>query len=179
MAEIANSNLGACRVCGVNIEQGEWAEVSKTLGVKHAGCISWRTENTIDAEGDTPTSGFLFNQPEQAAIDHAKEVLGVKTVSFDGASVLQIDAPRLSLQIAKVFELMSDGQYRTLRQIANAAECLETSASARLRDLRKVRFGSHTVEARQVEGVRPLTYEYRLILNESKKDDGQQQQNAA
>lgn len=40
-------------------------------------------------------------------------------------------------QLRRVYELMSDGGKRTLREIARDTGCLETSASARLRDLRK------------------------------------------
>jgi hypothetical protein len=118
------------------------------------------------------SSGYLFGDAEQATLEHAKEVLGVHHISFDGATSLGIDAPRLAGQLARVFELMSDGKFRTLAQIADAAGCLETSASARLRDLRKARFGSHAVVSRQVADS-PLLYEYRLIINERKEMDGQ------
>jgi hypothetical protein len=118
-----------------------------------------------------PQSGFLFGDAENASIETAQEVLDVKRIQFDGATVLQIDTPRLAGQLARVFALMLDGKFRTLSQIAGVAGCLETSASARLRDLRKARFGSHTVVSRQVPGS-PLLYEYRLIINERKEIDG-------
>lgn len=70
---------------------------------------------------------------------------------------------RLNGQIKRIFDLMRDGQWRTLRQIASATKCLETSASTRLRDLRKPRFGGHKVELRHVPGY-PGLFEYRLIL---------------
>jgi len=71
------------------------------------------------------------------------------------------DAPRLSRQLDRVRDMMSDGQWRTLAQIATATGCSEASASARLRDLRKARFGGHTVERRRVPGGRGL-HLYRL-----------------
>ena len=40
-------------------------------------------------------------------------------------------------QLNAVFEYMRGGEWRTLRMIADACGCSETSASARLRDIRK------------------------------------------
>jgi hypothetical protein len=71
---------------------------------------------------------------------------------------------------------MKDGKYRTLRQIADATGCLETSASARLRDLRKPKFGAYSVDARRTECV-GLVYEYRLLVNEEKETN--ERRNAA
>lgn len=47
------------------------------------------------------------------------------------------DVPRLWTQLERVEHLMKDGSWRSLRQIAGATGCLETAASARLRDLRR------------------------------------------
>jgi hypothetical protein len=80
---------------------------------------------------------------------------------FDGAT---FDAPRDEKRLAKqqkaVRELMIDGQWRTLGQIAAAVGSPEASVSARLRDLRKLTHGSHQVERRYVK--RGL-YEYRVL----------------
>lgn len=66
---------------------------------------------------------------------------------FDGITFdAKRDGPRLAGHLQKVRELMSDGRWRTLEQIASFVGCSEASASARCRDLRKARFGSHTVE---------------------------------
>ncbi len=71
---------------------------------------------------------------------------------FDGVTFASVqDGIRLTGQIKRIFELMRDGNWRTLRQIARATYCLETSASTRLRDFRKPRFGGHTVERRRRE----------------------------
>ncbi len=83
---------------------------------------------------------------------------------FDGVTFASVqDGIRLTGQIKRIFELMRDGNWRTLRQIARATYCLETSASTRLRDFRKPRFGGHTVERRRVPGY-PGLHEYRLVL---------------
>jgi hypothetical protein len=70
-----------------------------------------------------------------------------------------LDQPRLSSQLWKVWALMSDGQWRTLRMIAIVVEGSEAGVSARLRDLRKRRFGHYLVERRRVAGG---LWEYRL-----------------
>lgn len=176
--EIANSDLGNCPSCGIPMEKGEW--VSSDSGVtRHTGCLSWRGSG-VDVKETTASiqSGFLFAINDQTIIDHAKETLNVKAINFDGASCLQVDAPRLALQLTRVFELMKDAKYRTLREIANATGCLETSASARLRDLRKPKFGGHSVDARRAEGA-GLIYEYRLTLNEERETETHERRSAA
>ncbi len=70
------------------------------------------------------------------------------------------DHVRLSGQMLKVRNLMSDGEWRTLRHIANEVGAPEASVSARLRDLRKPRFGGYTVE--RVRAPRGLHF-YRLV----------------
>lgn len=50
------------------------------------------------------------------------------------------DLSRLSAQMRRVYDVMRDGRRRTLRQLANDADCPEASASARFRDLRKLGF---------------------------------------
>lgn len=77
----------------------------------------------------------------------------------DGATVTAADTPRLNEQARRVYDLMADRQWRTLAQIAEATGDPEASVSARLRDLRKVRFGGHTVERRKASAG---LHEYRL-----------------
>jgi hypothetical protein len=50
------------------------------------------------------------------------------------------DGERLRGALARVYDLMRDGQWRTIADIAALCECSEAGASARLRDLRKDRF---------------------------------------
>ena len=69
---------------------------------------------------------------------------------FDGETYESaLDKLRLGKQLLSVRLLMYDGVWRTLREIANELGIPEASASARLRDLRKERFGSHRVERRR------------------------------
>ena len=74
------------------------------------------------------------------------------------------DHSRLAFQLSVVFEALKDGAWRSPAEICDAAQCDWASASARVRDLRKSKFGGHTVERRYVkDGL----FEYRLIVNRS------------
>lgn len=70
------------------------------------------------------------------------------------------DKERLNLQQQTVFRAMKDGCWRTLARIHAMTGAPEASISARLRDLRKSKFGGHTVERRFI-GHR--LYEYRVV----------------
>lgn len=80
---------------------------------------------------------------------------------FDGVTYdPALDHNRLTKQLGRVWQAMSDGKWRTLHQLAKAADAPEASVSARLRDLRKPKFGGHDVEHRRTDG--GLWY-YRMI----------------
>lgn len=79
---------------------------------------------------------------------------------FDGATFDPVrDQERLAKQMIAVRQAMSDHEWHTLFQLSLATGAPEASISARLRDLRKARYGSHTIERRYV--ARGL-WEYRL-----------------
>lgn len=83
---------------------------------------------------------------------------------FDGATyVASLDRGRLSNQLARVVSFMADGEWRTLAGIADAVQAPEASVSARLRDLRKPKFGGWKVERQRADhGL----HQYRLLLPE-------------
>ena len=83
--------------------------------------------------------------------------------AFDGATYSdQRDGSRLRAQHQRVFDCMKDGVWRSLHTIAALTGDPEASISARLRDLRKDKFGGHFVDRRYVvDGL----WEYRLTLN--------------
>lgn len=81
---------------------------------------------------------------------------------FDGATFKPSrDEVRLTGQLLAVYELMRDGRWRTLPRIRASMDrpYSEAGISARLRDLRKDKFGGHNVERRNVEGG---LWEYRI-----------------
>lgn len=69
---------------------------------------------------------------------------------FDGETIEPEDVPRLAHQLELVRWLMGDGCWRTLSQIGTEIGAPEASVSARLRDLRKTRFGGHKVERKRL-----------------------------
>lgn len=92
-------------------------------------------------------------------------------LQFDGADyVKERDYKRLARNHFKLKELMKDGVYRTLSEISRFTDVPEASASAGLRDFRKEKFGSHTLNKRyEGNGL----YSYQLILK--KEYNGQSQ----
>lgn len=83
------------------------------------------------------------------------------TVSpFKGPGITADDERRLSTFLQRVVDLMSDGNWRTLRTISDTVGCPEAGASARLRDLRRPEHGGHEVQRRRVAGG---LYEYRVL----------------
>ena len=84
-----------------------------------------------------------------------------KERAFDGATYdPRRDYERLSGQLKAVFDVMKDGRWRTLKELAAAVEGSEAALSARLRDLRKDKYGAHTIEREHIE--RGL-YRYRMV----------------
>lgn len=82
----------------------------------------------------------------------------------DGATYQhQRDGERLHAQHERVRDLMLDSKWRTLSDIAEATGSPEASVSARLRDLRKPKFGAYLVERRYV---RRGLFEYRLAFGQ-------------
>jgi hypothetical protein len=72
---------------------------------------------------------------------------------FDGATFAPArDEARLGRQLDRVLALMQDGAWRTLRQIADATGGSEAAVSARLRDLRKGKFGAYRVPRKNMGG---------------------------
>lgn len=82
---------------------------------------------------------------------------------FDGETfVAERDGHRLRCQLVDVRTLMADGKWRTLAEICSECGYPDTSIpgiSARLRDLRKLKFGAHSVERRYLH---TGMWEYRM-----------------
>ena len=89
--------------------------------------------------------------------------LFITAPKFDGETfVAERDGDRLRCQLVDVRTLMADGEWRTLSEIARECGYPDSSIpgiSARLRDLRKLKFGAHTVERRYLHNG---LWEYRM-----------------
>lgn len=81
---------------------------------------------------------------------------------FDGETyVAERDGERLGAQLVAVRDALLDHRWHTLADLALAARASEASVSARIRDLRKRRFGAYVVEREYV--ARGL-WRYRIPL---------------
>jgi len=90
-------------------------------------------------------------------------------VRFDGRTYdPHHDRVRLTRLLARVYAFMRDGEWRTLPEIAEACGGTEASVSARLRDLRKIRFGSYVVERRRAGTPDRGLFVYRLDVKEDR-----------
>jgi len=86
---------------------------------------------------------------------------------FDGKTFdPALDLERLSNQVGRTFSAMLDRGWLTLGEIAAMTRDPEASISARLRDLRKPRFGGYVIERRRrTVGL----WEYRMLVPVEKK----------
>jgi hypothetical protein len=76
-----------------------------------------------------------------------------KARAFDGETYeAPADYARLKGQLWRVFQLMSDGRWRTLDEISFVVGGSEASVSARLRDLRKEKYGAREIQRERVTG---------------------------
>lgn len=90
---------------------------------------------------------------------------------FSGAGVKTMDDHyRLLDQKDAIKALMIDGEWRTLQDIAKATRYPTASISAQLRNLRKIGFGSHTVDKRRTTETGG-TWIYRLTLNPKEAEE--------
>lgn len=114
----------------------------------------------------SPPAGSLWAAPiaPQSATSHAarsgaatggsdrSDASGPIVERFDGATFdPTLDGVRLTGQLERVRDLMADGAWRTLAEIAAKVEGSEPGVSARLRDLRKPRFGGLAVERKRTD----------------------------
>ena len=114
--------------------------------------------------GDASTfEHFKFCDGRQGRIEAELELELQSAPHFDGpAYEPEYDHARLTGQILRVWDLMRDGRWRTLQEIADRTGDPPASISAQLRHLRKRRFGEHTVERRS-SGDRVVgLWEYRV-----------------
>lgn len=97
----------------------------------------------------------LYETPERVELE---------TVRFDGHVYEHArDHTRLVGQMLRIRDLMSDGQWRTVHEIHLETGDPETSVSAQLRNLRKVKFGGYTVDKRRRGGETSALWEFRVV----------------
>ena len=72
----------------------------------------------------------------------------------------ELDGERMTTQLELVREIMSDQGWHRNIEVANRVDCSESGAAARIRDLRKEKFGSWEIVRRRVAHGNGL-HEYR------------------
>lgn len=84
-----------------------------------------------------------------------------ESAEFDGATYNPArDQKRLGGQLERVYVAMCDGNWWGLKSLAAVVDGSEAAVSARIRDLRKDRFGGHQIERRCLGGGH---WQYRLV----------------
>lgn len=94
--------------------------------------------------------------PEQATFEDY-----LRASRFSGCIDPLKDCDPLTSQIAKIYHLMKDQNWRTLQEIEEATGYPQASVSAQLRNLRKGDYGWQTVNKRRRGELRQ--WEYQLI----------------
>ena len=80
---------------------------------------------------------------------------------MDGITFSQArDGKRLTRQLEAVWEVVKDGRWYSPFELEVAVGVSWASVSARLRDLRKKRYGGHEVQRRRVAGG---LFQYRVV----------------
>jgi len=132
---------------------------------------------TIDGRSHpVPNSADFEYRIPLSKLDEAEKIIGHRiprpsdslpvTPRFNGDVYNRsFDDKRLTGQLKRIFDLMADGQWRTLEEISQITGDPPASISAQLRHLRKKRFGSHTVNKRPRGDRRKGLWEYKLIVN--------------
>jgi hypothetical protein len=123
-----------------------------------SGLIDFRSSGLIPGWGDA----FCVKCKKRHAtkVPSPSEPRGFDGDTYEPAK----DRHRLSAEYTAVWNVMLDGQPHTLAELSERTGYPEPGISARLRDFRKARNGSHTVERKRVAGG---LFEYRLIPNEA------------
>lgn len=86
-----------------------------------------------------------------------------RELTFDGPDLAREDEKRLTGQLGDVLRVLRVGQWRTLAELSAATKHPEASCSARIRDLRKPRFGGYKIDRRRRKPAAGL-WEYRMVL---------------
>lgn len=108
----------------------------------------------------------MIEQQDLFTHTDSPKIPGASHARFSGADyVPERDKKRLTGQINAIYELVKDGAWRTLREIAEATGAPEASVSAQLRHLRKDCFGRHVVNKRHRGEPSHGLYEYQLQEN--------------
>ena len=95
----------------------------------------------------------------------SKKPLNPSPAVFDGSTFNPYwDGERLGSQMERVSAFMMDGQWHDLHSVVNACGGTTASVSARIRDLRKAKFGRYTVESMRTGDPKSGVWQYRVLV---------------
>lgn len=149
-----------------------WGKIAHVLIVTRANFKKFSPKQRVKRDPQP----HQFTHAQLAAAHRQEQAVGIVTqLTFDDALARKPhfdgetydaarDQKRLNMQIRKVFDVVKDGKKHTIGEIAERVGAPEASVSARLRDLRKPKFGGHTVKREYVS--RGL-FQYQVIVNPS------------
>ena len=114
-------------------------------------------------------------EPAQRPPDAEKMPSGRRRIAaplhFDGETYSAAeDGERLATQLRRVYQAFRSGEWWTLARLAKYVGGSEAGVSARIRDLRKERFGGHLIDRRRIPDSRGL-WEYRMVDNIARPDE--------
>lgn len=142
----------------------------------HVDCMDdaghcWDNEARLAEIRRGPVMRSLQGSPKQKIREMAGRVRPSPTAdpipTLDGLRggetfVAAFDYERLNGQQKRVYDVLRDGQWHTLGEIAERTGDPEASISARIRDLRKDEFGRLDIGRRRRGDPRAGLFEYRL-----------------
>ena len=111
--------------------------------------------NLMVSHKDNPGDGTLEKATSAAVlavglVNDEAAAGEVDNPDFDGATYDPArDQARLRRQLGRVFEALADGQWHTLENLKATCGGTEAALSARLRDLRKAKFGHWLIDHRR------------------------------
>lgn len=115
-----------------------------------------------DHDHEIAMFGLCLTCADAGMGDAAQNPAPTQQLRFDGETFdADLDQGRLGQQMLDVLAVIRDGRWHSLAEISQQTGHPEASVSARLRDLRKARFGGHRVERRR-SGAQAGTHEYRI-----------------
>jgi hypothetical protein len=133
--------------------------VARKAGLIYLACGCHLFED--DGAEIPPEPGVPSGTPAPAQLRLTEIEYALALPDFDGATFdPRRDKVRLGKQASRVWREMRDYQWHTLAELARLTDDPEASISARIRDLRKPKFGGHIVER---ENLGAGTWRYRLL----------------
>lgn len=146
------------------------AGILRAHGIAPDRSLTPASETLVDtrrkAAGKTRTSPHAYRAAradveDRAELERARRARAT-TGARDGDTYRDFDYARLNGQAKRVFDVMRDGKWRTLDELAAATGDPATSCQSRLRDFRKPQFGSLAVDTEKPDGSN--LWRYRLVL---------------